>query len=141
MVQQVLQASGAEVSVHKVLVDSEATARKLRFISSPTIRVNGRDIALELRETACDSCAGACGCDSSIACRVWLYEGKEYNEAPVPLLINALLAEVYGCQSASEPLSSRSFALRENLKQFFVAKAAKKPPDSCCSAEEKASLL
>ena len=57
----------------------------------------------------------------------------------MPLIINALLAEVYLCQSASEPLSSRSFALRENLKQFFVAKAAKKPADSCCSAEERAS--
>ena len=59
-VQEVLQASGADVSTRKVLVESEETARELRFVSSPTIRINGRDIALDFRETPCDSCAEAC---------------------------------------------------------------------------------
>jgi uncharacterized protein DUF2703 len=138
-VQEVLQASGANVSTRKVLVDSEQTARKLSFVSSPTIRINGRDIVLDLRETPCDSCADACACDGSVDCRVWLYEGKEYDEAPVPLIVNALLAEIYGSRSAERPASSSSFELPENLKHFFEAKAATKSAKPCCTAEEKAS--
>jgi Domain of unknown function (DUF2703) len=138
-VQEVLQASGADVSTRKVLVESEETARELRFVSSPTIRINGRDIALDFRETPCDSCAEACACDGSVDCRVWLYEGKEYNEAPVPLIVNAILSEIHDSRSADRSASSRSFELPENLKHFFEAKPAKESAKSCCTAEEKAT--
>jgi hypothetical protein len=139
IVQEVLQASRTDVSTRKVLVDSEETARKLKFLSSPTIRINGRDIALEFREAPCDSCAEACACDGGVDCRVWVYGGKEYTEAPVPLIVNALLSEVYDSQSADRSASSRPFELSENLKHFFEAKAAKKATESCCAAEEKTS--
>jgi hypothetical protein len=139
ILQDVLHASGTDVSTCKVLVDSEETARKLKFVSSPTIRINGRDIALEFRETPCDSCAEACACDGGVDCRVWVYEGKEYAEAPVPLIVSALLSEIYDSQSADRPASSRPFELSENLKHFFEAKAAKKAAESCCAAEDKAS--
>jgi hypothetical protein len=139
MLQEVLQTSGTEVSTRKVLVDSEETARRLRFMSSPTIRINGRDIALEFRETPCDCCGGGCACDSSVDCRVWVHEAKEYSEAPLALIVNALLSEIYRGQSADRPASSRPFELSENLKHFFAAKAAKKAPQSCCAAEERTS--
>jgi hypothetical protein len=139
IVQEVLQASGTDVSTRKVLVDSEETARKLKFLSSPTIRINGRDIALEFRETLCDSCAEACACDGGVNCRVWVNEGKEYTEAPVPLIVNALLSEIYDSQSADRTASSRPFELSENLRHFFAAKAEKKAAESCCAAEEKTS--
>jgi hypothetical protein len=139
ILQEVLQASGTDVSTRKVLVDSEETARKLKFLSSPTIRINGRDIALEFRETPCDSCAQACACDGGVDCRVWVYEGKEHPEAPMPLIVNALLSQIYDSQSADLAASSRPFELSENLKHFFEAKAAKKAAESCCAAEEKTS--
>lgn len=137
-VQAVLKASGAEVVLRKILVDSEATAQKHRFVSSPTIRVNGRDIALELRETPCDSCTEACGCNGTVDCRVWRYEGKEYDEAPVPLIVNAMLTEVYSGPAATDRIAASGYALPENLRRFFAAKAAKNA-DSCCSAEDKQS--
>jgi hypothetical protein len=43
-VQSVLEASGTIVNMRKALVDSEDMARRLKFVSSPTIRVNGRDM-------------------------------------------------------------------------------------------------
>jgi Domain of unknown function (DUF2703) len=138
-VQEVLQASGTGVSTRKMLIDSEETARKLKFVSSPTIRINGRDIALEFREGRCDSCAEACARDGGVDCRVWLYDGKEYTEAPVPLIVNALLSEIYDSRRADRPVSPGSFELPENLRHFFEAKAAKKAAESCCSAEEKTS--
>jgi len=139
IVREVLLASGTYVSTRKMLVNSEETARKLEFLSSPTIRINGRDIALKFRETPCDSCAGACACDGGVDCRVWVYEDKEYTEAPVPLIVRALLSEIYKSQSADRPASVRPFELSENLKHFFEAKAAKKAGEFCCAAEEKMS--
>lgn len=136
-VQTVLKASGTEVVLRKILVDSEASARRHRFVSSPTIRVNGRDIALELRETPCDSCTEACGCNGEVDCRVWRYEGREYDEAPVPLIVNAMLTEVYSGPAAAD-VAAHGYALPENLRRFFAAKAEKNV-ESCCSAEDKQS--
>ena len=136
---EVLKASGTDVSTRKIFVDSEETARKLRFVSSPTIRINGRDIALEFRETPCDSCAEACACDDGVDCRVWPYEGKEHTEAPVPLIVNALLSEIYDRRRADRPISAGSFELPENLRHFFEAKAAKKAAESCCNAGQQAT--
>jgi len=63
VVREVVEATGVEVEVDKVLVESEEQARAQRFVSSPTIRVNGRDVALELRESSCGSeaCTDGCG--------------------------------------------------------------------------------
>jgi hypothetical protein len=137
IVQKVLQACGTDISMRKVLVDSEETARKFRLWSSPTIRMNGRDIALKFLETPCDSCARACACDGGLDCRVWAYEGEEYTEAPVPLIVSALLLEICDSQSSHRPTPNGPFELSENLKHFFEAKAAKKAAESCCAAEEK----
>lgn len=42
--QSVLALTGTVVQLHKILVESEAQAKQLRFVSSPTIRVNDCDI-------------------------------------------------------------------------------------------------
>ena len=52
---ETLEAAGVEVELDKVLVASEEQAPALRFVSSPTIRVDGHDLALELRESSCGS--------------------------------------------------------------------------------------
>ncbi len=49
-VSQILRAADVAVSVRKTLVQSEEQARALGFVSSPTIRLNGKDIALVFRE-------------------------------------------------------------------------------------------
>ena len=135
-VQSVLEASGTIVRVHKALVGSEDMARSLKFVSSPTLRVNGRDIAMELHETPCDSCGEACGCNGNLNCRVWLHGGKVYNEAPVPLIVNALLTEIYGSQHHVHPVVPENFVLPDNLKRFFSAKERK---TTCCSDQVRAS--
>jgi glutaredoxin len=50
-----LDAAGVTVHVTKTLVASETQARELGFVSSPTIRINGADIAGELLESACEN--------------------------------------------------------------------------------------
>lgn len=134
-VRGVLESAGVEVTVRKTLVDTEDKARQLGLVSSPTIRVNGRDVALELRESSCASCDEACGCEGGIDCRVWLYQGNEYTVAPVPMIVDAILWAVYGTKEEM-PMPSEPKTVPDNLKRFFAAKAAK-ANTSCCSKIEQ----
>jgi hypothetical protein len=135
--QQVLQVTGHDVRVRTILIESEEQARQHNFVTSPTIRINGHDIALEMLESHCDSCTDLCGCEEGTNCRVWRYQGQEYTEAPVGMIVDALLREVYG---AAPPLSTPSSASEtpENLTRFFSSKAAKAAPvSSCCPPSEQ----
>ena len=117
---RILEIIGAEVRVRKIHVQTEEQALELGFISSPTIRINGRDIQLESRESLCESCGDLCGED--VDCRVWVYQGQEYTVPPQGMIIDAILREVYtGPQglSAPKPLIK---TLPENLRRFFAAK-------------------
>ncbi len=139
-VSQVLVTAGVEVSVTKTLVESEEQARALRFFSSPTIRVNGKDITLEFRESRCESCE-SCACNGTINCRVWVFRGREYMEAPTAMIVDAILRQVYAAepQSAPEPITFED--VPEDLRRFFAGKAQQKATEesSCCSAIEQAS--
>ncbi|MCL6479528.1 MAG: DUF2703 domain-containing protein [Peptococcaceae bacterium] len=121
---RVLEAAGVEVSVRKIHVQSEEQALELGFVSSPTIRVNGRDIQLEVRENLCESCGDLCG--DNVDCRVWVYQGKEYTTPPKAMIIDAILREVYGAPAGAPQGPSRMEALPENLKRFFTAMRKKK---------------
>jgi hypothetical protein len=130
----VLRASGTEVEVHKVLVESAEQARALRFVTSPTIRVDGHDIALELRESACGSEACTDGCGAQTACRVWVHGGVEYTEPPVAMVVDAILRRVYGDAPASGAPGPAPYELPENLARFFAGKptSASSSQHTCC---------
>lgn len=93
-VSKVLEATGVEVILNKINVLSEELARQHKFISSPTIRVNGNDIQIDAKESLCESCGDLCG--DEVDCRVWVYQGKEYTIPPKAMIIEAILKEVYG---------------------------------------------
>jgi hypothetical protein len=142
----VLESAGADVRVTKTLVDSEQKARALGFVSSPTIRVNGRDIALEFRESRCESeaCACANGGGSPIDCRVWVYQGKEYLAAPVPMIVDAILSGVYGGATPNAATVSdvpetllRLFRSREQSEEAACCDAGRQ--ESCCEPSQKVS--
>ena len=141
VVREVLEATGVEVEVTKVLVDSEEQARALRFVSSPTIRVDGQDVALELRESSCGSEACADGCGEQIACRVWVHRGQEYTEPPVAMIVDAILGHVYGAAPAKAAPSPEPYELPENLARFFAARTgpSESEQSACCSSTEQES--
>ena len=60
-VSTVLSEAGFEIVVNKININSRELAIKNHFLSSPTIRVNGRDIALEVKESSCKECGDLCG--------------------------------------------------------------------------------
>jgi hypothetical protein len=148
IVGEVLEATGVEVEVDKIRVESAEQARALRFVSSPTIRVDGRDVALELRESSCGSEACTDGCGDQIACRVWVHRGREYTEPPVAMIVDAILGHVYGRPGRRARSDDEPYELPENLARFFSGKAASValnervccPPaeqQSCCDADAK----
>lgn len=131
---EVLRAAGVEPEVNKVRVESAEHARALRFVSSPTIRVDGEDVALELRESPCGSEACTDGCGADTACRVWVYRGSEYTEPPVEMIVDAILRRVYGGAAAPRADVVTGYELPENLTRFFAgrAAAAASKEDACC---------
>jgi hypothetical protein len=128
----VLQEAGAAVRVEKHVVRSAADAERLRFTTSPTIRVNGRDIAPDVREGACGDCGcGAdCGCGGGANCRVWEWQGQVYLEAPKALVVDALL-RAYADTGRPAPVAA-PFQLPENLRGFFAGVTAK--AGGCCES-------
>lgn len=117
----VLESAGYDISVKKVNIVSEEMAIELKFVSSPTIRINGRDIDLIGKESLCEECGDLCG--DQVECRVWVYNGREYNEPPKEMIVNAILREIYGNGMAvKEPETAgqeQAYRLPENLKRFF----------------------
>lgn len=143
-VADVLREAAVRVDLRKTVVRSAAQAERLKFESSPTIRVNGRDIALELRETNCGDCGDLCNCEGGVDCRVWVWRGKEYTEAPKGLIIEAILRSLGGSAS---PETSEAFRLPQNLRSYFDGISPDTKPvaeheccdrDTCCEESERA---
>jgi Domain of unknown function (DUF2703) len=120
-----LDAAGVAVSVTKTLVASEAQAQALSFVSSPTIRINGVDIAGELVESACDSCSETCACNGGVDCRDWLWHGQRSHEPPLGLIVEAILRHAGGA-TTSQPGPG---TVPANLRQYFAATGA---DTACC---------
>jgi hypothetical protein len=65
LVKQVLAAEGVDAEIHEILVRDEGMANELGFCGSPTIRINGRDVAGESQDAR----------SFALSCR--LYPGSE----------------------------------------------------------------
>lgn len=115
-VESVLKAAGIEVIVNRINVTTKELAVLHRFESSPTVRVNGRDINVDIKESLCESCGELCG--ENVDCRIWTYQGQEYTVPPKALIVNAILSEVYGNNPPPEP---KEFSLPKNLEAYFTA--------------------
>jgi hypothetical protein len=140
-VRQVAQPTGTTIRLRKVVIDSEEAARAHRFVTSPTIRVGGRDIVFETVESRCDACSDLCGCEEGTSCRVWRYRGQEFNEAPVGLVVEALLREIAGLAPAPGEPEAADIHVPENLRRFFAGRTARESvaADACCPPAEAAT--
>ena len=116
-VEVVLKAASYEILINKINIDSKESAIKYKFISSPTIRINGRDIDINTKESDCKDCGDICG--DSIDCRVWTYENKEYTEPPKAMIINAILKEIYNDKIKETNEIKEEYVFPENLEKFF----------------------
>lgn len=118
-VARVLETTGVEVVLNKTHVTSEEQAVALGFLVSPTIRVNGRDIQLNFRESLCDSCGALCECEGGVSCREWEHQGQWYTAPPKGLVVDAILKEVYGGTGEKREEPRKGVEAPDNLKRFF----------------------
>ncbi|CUX42346.1 Arsenical resistance operon trans-acting repressor ArsD [Clostridium sp. C105KSO13] len=109
----VFQTLDYTVEVMKINVTTKELAEQYHFISSPTIRVNGVDICSELKESNCKDCGDLCG--DSVDCRVFVYDGKEYEQPPVAMIVDGILGVLYGREYNAEV----SYELPQNLNNYF----------------------
>jgi Thioredoxin domain len=85
LVKDVLSEEGVAAQVSEVLVSNEIMAKNLAFRGSPTIRINGRDVAGESSMTEC----------FALSCR--LYPGsQQIGLPPVDLVRRAVLESCEG---------------------------------------------
>jgi hypothetical protein len=119
----VFQKQGYSAQVNKVNITTPELAVQYRFESSPTIRVNGVDICGEVEENDCSDCGDLC--DTSVDCRVFVYEGKVYEQPPAAMIVDGILRVLYGQTQADE----KPYVLPDNLSKFFAASAK---GESCC---------
>lgn len=120
-----LCAAGYQVDYRKVEIATAELAEQYRFLSSPTILVNGRDICPAVRENACGCCSDISG--TAVDCRVFEFEGKTYEVPPKAMLAEAILRGAFAPAAES---GCGCYTLPDNLRSFFDGKARK---NSCCS--------
>ncbi len=138
IIRPVLEVMEAQVNVRKIVINSEEQALQYQFVTSPTVRVNGKDIAFETLESECQSCTDLCGCDEGTSCRVWRYRGEEYTEAPVGLVVESILREIFDSSRESVGETPVYSGVPETLRRFFRSKSdARSAAESCCSPTEQ----
>lgn len=104
------------IYLNKVNVNTKALAYKYSFETSPTIRVNGIDLQQEIIEDDCIACGELCG--DQIDCRVWVYEGVEYHEPPVQMIVEEM-TRIITKESWKVKQTNKTYSLPENLRKFY----------------------
>lgn len=125
-----LQLAGYEVEYKKIEIETEELAKQYRFLSSPTIRVNGQDICVSVKENNCDCCSQISG--TNVDCRVFEYHEEIFEVPPNEMLAYAILKTVFGQEEIGS--SCGGYELPDNLKRFFDGKRKQKCSceGSCC---------
>ena len=106
-----LKLAGFVVEYTKTEIKTAELAMKYRFLSSPTIRVNGNDICGAIKENSCGCCSEISGND--VNCRVFEYNGETYEVPPKAMLAEAILKSIFdqsssGCSCGNYELPSKN---------------------------------
>lgn len=124
----VAEVLGIELRLNEIVTQTPKEAKEHSLLSSPTIRLNGRDIAQDIRESACESCGDLTDNNTIVDCREWHYRGKIYSATPLPMLVEAIMAALLDIETppvVPTPLEE----LPENLQRYFDNK---KGVTRCC---------
>lgn len=121
-----LALAGYQIRYKKVKIETEELAKKYQFVSSPTIRVKGKDICDRVQENNCACCGEISG--TRVECRVFEYYGKMYEVPPKAMLAEAILKGIFVSEQDNKDVN---YETPENLKKFFEGKI-KKESDGCC---------
>lgn len=100
LMRQALEELKVKAEIEEILIDSEKKAKEYKFLGSPTVRINGKDIEQEVNKGQCLSCEELaeqlknttdfvkqeCKC----GCRIYYYQDKQYPYPPEQMLKEAI---------------------------------------------------
>jgi len=118
-----LATRGITTTLDTVHVTDAATASARRLLSSPTVRVDGRDIAGALIESVCAADGCTCGDGTAIDCRMWEWNGRTYEVPPVDMLVERIV------EPMGPIVAERDYRLPGNLARYFATDDS----DACCA--------
>ena len=124
-----LTLAGYVVEYRKIEMTTREIATAYRFVSSPTIRVNGRELCATVAENDCGCCGEISG--TQVDCRVFEYGGETFEVPPKQMLADGILSAVFGSHIESKQIDD--YKLPENLKNFYAGKQRKS--GCACSGE------
>lgn len=110
----ILSVLDMDITYSKINVINEELAIEHKFVSSPTIRVDGKDLAMEVKENSCGSCSDLSG--EVVECRVWIYRDQEYSEPPLALVVERMIEVIFCETEISEVIP---YVLPENLAVYY----------------------
>ena len=121
-----LDGAAYAVSTRIVQLTSAEQARRLGIVSSPTVRVNGRDVALGVEEHACGTCSDLA--KAPVSCRTYLWQGQRYDHPPVPLIVAAVRERLEDGDRAFQPYRGEAWTLPSltSIDRFFGAEATRR---------------
>jgi hypothetical protein len=119
--------AGYSLEYRKVKIETEEMAETYRFLSSPTIRVNGRDICNSVQENDCGCCGDIAG--AQVDCRVFSYKGETYEVPPAEMIAEEIMKTAFMPKVCSCCLNE--YVLPDNLKKFFDGKRQKCDASTC----------
>ena len=131
-----LRTLGLEPALRETLVESLEQTERLRFASSPTIRIDGREIMGTPRESACVACTDLSGGEDDIDCRVWPWRGTAHDAAPVGLIVEALMRAALAPEAPA--LAPEWSGVPANIRAFLAGRASRANAvagnQSCCGS-------
>ena len=114
---EVLRENRIKVTLHNMRIDSRDEAVAKRFLGSPTIRINGRDVDPSAEHRA----------DFGMQCRVYL-AGGTYTGMPSKEMIRAALLRFTESRNAGQRALADSAAPTANAPRMEPANAPTPPP-------------
>lgn len=121
-----LELAGYAVDYQKREMATPQLAEQYRFLSSPTIRVNGQDIFGDVQESNCGCCGEIAG--TNVECRVFEDDGRTFEVPTKAMLARAILKSL----NAQSACSCGAYELPDNLKRFYAGKTQKAEKASSC---------
>lgn len=122
----VFKQAGYSVTYKKIEIRTAEMAKEFHFLSSPTIRVNGKDICETVLENDCVCCGEIAG--TQVNCRVFEYEGTLYEVPPKEMLVECIMKNAF--HPVESYCEAEAYVLPENLKIFFEGKEEKAKSNS-----------
>lgn len=116
-----LSIAGFTVEYRKIEMKTAEIAEQYKFVTSPTIRVNGYDICQSVVENNCGCCSDISG--TNVNCRVFEYKGELYEVPPKEILAEAILNSIFG--QVATGCSCEEYKLPDNLQEFYEGKKNK----------------